>query len=291
MAFGIDYSYGSGLTAAQMKAAGVTFVCRYLSYQPNGKNISRAEFDNLVSAGLKVVLVWEQTGHDGKGGRAWGLAHAHEADRQAAALGAHGIPIYFAPADYDAPPSDQPAINAYLDGCGSVIGHGRVGMYGGFWPLSRALDAGHASYAWQTYAWSGTNVDRRARIYQYHNAARLGPAEVDYDKTFDFSDFGQWPRPRVTAPPPAPAHAPPAAKPEGPPYRHVAPSPPGESLGKVAEDRNVTVGHILSVSQGPLTDDHWKVLQAYSALEEAMIAAKMTRPVMPGGLIWYTDNP
>ena len=51
--------YGSGLGAAAIKAAGKSFVCRYLSPQPNSKNITKAEFDNLRKAGLAVALVWE----------------------------------------------------------------------------------------------------------------------------------------------------------------------------------------------------------------------------------------
>jgi|SRR5215471_2512590 len=235
--FGIDYSYGQGLTTAQMHRGGVTFVCRYLAYLPNGKCINKAEFDNLVKAGIKVVLVWEQDGRDCMGGRARGVAHAQEAAKQAHALtGSNEAVIYFAPCDFDAAPGMQPLINGYLDGAASVIGHGRTGMYGGFWPLSRALDGRHAAYGWQTYAWSGTNLDRRASLYQYHNGVRFGPAEVDYDKSFH-DDFGQWPRPHAA---PAPAHAP--AAPAKPPafYEHTANGT--DTWAEIASGRNMQPG-------------------------------------------------
>lgn len=225
MGFGIDYSFGSGLTAAAMKAAKVTFVCRYLDYLPNGKVINRAEFDNLIHAGLDVVLVWEGNGHDCQRGHAGGQADAHEAERQATALGASNAVIYFAPCDYDAPPGDQAMIDSYIQGASSVLGHGRTGMYGGFWPLHRALNAGACAYAWQTYAWSGTNLDRRAHIFQYQNAVHMGPAEVDFDHSLKLPDFGQWPRPKAP-PPAAPVHAAPAPAPAHPavtgtgPFRH-----------------------------------------------------------------------
>ena len=221
MAFGIDYSYGSGLSANQMKAAGVTFVCRYLSYQPNSKNITPAEFANLRKAGLTVVLVWEGSGHEG--GSTNGASAAREANRQAAALGAGGIPIYFAPCDYDVPPGDQAGINAYLDGAASVIGRARTGLYGGYWPVKRAFDAGKMHYGWQTYAWSGNNVDNRAHLYQYRNGMRMGPADVDFDRSLH-TDYGGWPRPKAAA----------AAKP--PPK--AAPIPPEDDMSMVYLDNN-----------------------------------------------------
>jgi hypothetical protein len=204
MSFGIDYSAGNGLTTGQMQAAGVTFVCRYLAYLPNSKVINSAEFGNLTAAGLGVVLVWEQSGRDANRGYAGGQADAAEADRQARALGAAGAVIYFAPCDYDAPEADQPKINAYLDGAASVVGRARTGFYGGLHPLRRALDAGKATWGWQTYAWSGGEWDSRAHIQQYHNGARMGPAEVDYDRSMA-ADFGQWPRPDAPPVPPPPA--------------------------------------------------------------------------------------
>jgi hypothetical protein len=80
------------------------------------------------------------------------------------------------------------------------------------------------------------------------------------------------------------------APPDGP-YRHVAPRVDGESLGHVADSRNTTVAHILSVSQAQLSPEHLAVLKAYIALEDAMTAAGMSRPAMPGGLIYYTQSP
>ena len=247
MAFGIDYSFGSGLSVNQMKAAGTSFVCRYLSWQPNPKNINKIEFDNLVKAGIHVVLVWEATGRDLVGGFRGGQHDAQEANRQAHVLGAPIIPIYFAPADYDVPEGDQAMINNYLAGAGSVIGMGRTGYYGGYWPLSRAADRHLASWWWQTYAWSGTNVDKRAHLYQYQNAARLGPAEVDYDHSLK-ADFGGWPRPAPgkaqpephphPVPPEPPAPQPP--KP-GPPYRHLLAD---RTLEQMAADRHTTVEHL-----------------------------------------------
>jgi len=259
MAFGIDYSFGSGLTANKMKAANVAFVCRYLSWQPNPKNINKIEFDNLIKAGLHIVLVWEGTGRDLVNGFRGGQHDAEEANRQAHVLGAPTIPIYFAPCDYDVPEGDQGMINAYLNGAASTIGMGRTGFYGGYWPLSRAFNGHHMSWGWQTYAWSGGNVDHRAHLYQYQNAARLGPAEVDFDRSLK-ADFGGWPRPQPGKaqpephPHPAPAPAKPPAKPATGPFRHTLGD---RTLEQMAHDRGTTVEHlwvttVRSVTQADL---------------------------------------
>lgn len=283
MAFGIDYSFGSGLSTGQMKAAGVRFVCRYLSWQPNAKNIDKAEFENLVKAGMYVVFVWEATGRDLTGGHHGGAHDAEEANRQVEALGAKGCPIYFAPCDFDAAPGDQPAINDYLDGAASVIGRSRTGFYGGYYPLKRAFDAGKMHYGWQTYAWSGGQWDHRAHLHQYQNGARLGPAEVDFDRSVA-ADCGWWPRPKspakpdkpkppddhkpVVAPPdPAPAHK------AGDPYRHEADGK--RSMAEIASGRGTTAAHIWDTTATALTDAD---------------SAAMAKLILPAGWPYYTSN-
>ena len=202
MAEGIDYSYGSGLTADAIRKAGKVFVCRYLATLPNSKCITGAEAANLLGAGLKVVLVWETVSNRILSGHAGGTADAREADRQATALGMRGIPLYFA-CDFDAAEAQQGAINDYLRGAASVISLRRTGLYGGYWPVSRAFTAKVITYGWQTYAWSGGHWDTRAQLQQYRNGVRLGPADVDYDRSTT-ADYGQWPRPGAV-PPAAPA--------------------------------------------------------------------------------------
>jgi Domain of unknown function (DUF1906) len=269
MAFGIDYSFGSGVTVAQMRAAGVVFCCRYLDYLPNPKVIDRTEFANLVNGGIRVVLNWEGTGKDCVRGEPGGKADATEANRQAAALGAAGCPVYFSPADYDVPPGDQPMINAYMSGVASVIGHSRTGMYGGYWPLKRAFDAGVIAWGWQTYAWSGGNWDTRAHIQQYQNDARLGPASVDYDRSMH-PDYGAWPRP---VPAPVPPHVPPAPS-KGPPYRHVADG--SQTLAQIAAARGATPAHLWTTT--------------VRAITSADLAA-LEKLKLPAGFVWYSTNP
>ncbi|MFC0038236.1 DUF1906 domain-containing protein [Actinomadura rayongensis] len=188
--FGVDYAWGRPGPAA-LKKAGVRFVCRYLSHDTSGKNLTRAEAEQLSDAGLWLVVVWESTASRALSGRSGGVADARDAARQAAACGMPGDrPIYFA-VDFDASSGQQSTINAYLDGAASVLGRDRVGLYAGYGPMRRAFDAGKITYGWQTYAWSGGKWDARAQLQQYSNDHTINGVGLDYDRAVK-SDYGQW---------------------------------------------------------------------------------------------------
>src|SRR5690606_6517968 len=82
--FGVDYSWGRPGVAA-LKRAGVKFVCRYLSHDTTGKNLTRAEAEELSDAGLWIVVVWQTTKNRPLDGRAAGVADARDAAAQARA--------------------------------------------------------------------------------------------------------------------------------------------------------------------------------------------------------------
>jgi Rv2525c-like, glycoside hydrolase-like domain/Putative peptidoglycan binding domain/Fibronectin type III domain len=198
MSFGIDYS--SGFPGAQaLWNAGVTFIARYLSPAPNSKNLTANEVRSCLAAGIDIITVWETTATRMLSGFAAGVSDARTADVMVNGFGMAGIPIYFA-CDFDATSAQQTAINAYLDGVASVIGRARTGIYGGYWPVKRAKDAGKATWLWQTYAWSGGNKDPRINLYQYSNGRSLAGISVDFDTSMT-GDFGQWPRAGVNVKP------------------------------------------------------------------------------------------
>ncbi|GAA0286868.1 hypothetical protein GCM10009527_097970 [Actinomadura nitritigenes] len=187
---GVDYAWGRP-GAAALRAAGKRFACRYLSHDTTGKNLNRGEAIELSAGGIALVVVWEHAAARALAGHDAGREDARDADAQARACGMPSDrPIYFA-VDFDASPSQQAAINAYLDGAASVIGRGRVGIYGGYWPVKRALDAGKARWAWQTYAWSGSRWDPRAQLQQYDNGERIAGVDLDLDRAM-VADYGQW---------------------------------------------------------------------------------------------------
>jgi hypothetical protein len=187
--WGFDYSWARP-SASFLKSNGCQFVCRYLSWLPNGKCIDRAEFQFLLNLGVAVVLNWEYYAEDmirGANHYADGQTHAREAERQRKALGAPECPIYFS-ADFDATPGQQAAINSYLDGVASIIGRDRTGIYASYYCVERTLAAGKAKWAWQTYAWSGGNVSNKAHLLQYQNGVLGG----GYDRCRSLKDnFGQ----------------------------------------------------------------------------------------------------
>jgi hypothetical protein len=187
---GVDYAWGRP-GAAALQRAGKRFAARYLSHDTTGKNLSRREAIDLSAAGIAIVVVWEHAADRALDGHAAGAADATFAAAQAKACGMpDDRPIYFA-VDFDASPSQQAAINAYLDGAASVIGRSRVGIYGGYWPVKRALDAGKARWAWQTYAWSGSHWDPRAQLQQYRNGEHIAGVDLDLDRA-TVTDYGQW---------------------------------------------------------------------------------------------------
>ena len=220
---GIDYSWFR-TSAASIKAAGFNFVCRYLSYDP-GKNISAGEAQDLLNNDLGVILVWETTANRALSGRAAGVADANAALNQANAVGQPNfLPIYFA-CDWDATPAQQSAIDEYLRGAGQVLGPEWVGVYGGYWIVKRCFDNGSARWGWQTYAWSGGNIEGRAHIYQYLNGGAFA-GQADLNRSLK-DNFGQW----VKAAPPAPAPLPvPPPAPEPIPVPTPAPVPVPEPV-------------------------------------------------------------
>jgi hypothetical protein len=126
------------------------------------------------------------------GGYAAGVSDAQKASAVCASLG-HPTdrPIYFS-ADFDASPSQQGTIDAYLSGVASVIGLARTGIYGGYWVVKRCFDNGSARWAWQAAAWSGGNVDPRIHIFQHVAAVIVGGVECDVNEARQ-PDFGQHP--------------------------------------------------------------------------------------------------
>jgi hypothetical protein len=161
------------------------------------KNLTPARAAALEEAGVEFGVVWEFTAKAMLGGHAQGVKDATQAQVEADACKVPTIPIYFG-CDFDAAPGDQDAIDAYLTGAASVLTPARVGLYGGYWPVSRARAAGKCRYTWGTVAWSGNNwatSDWKPNIMQ-GPFVNIGGVTCDLDAAYS-TDFGQWPRPKV----------------------------------------------------------------------------------------------
>ncbi|MEV6258090.1 DUF1906 domain-containing protein [Nocardia sp. NPDC051911] len=193
MMLGLDYA-GGRPSPAMITAAGYGFVVRYLSDGgPNlpGKLLTPGEADALRAAGVEIVSNWETTADRMLGGYAAGEYDATLALAQVRACGGRDDrPIYFS-ADFDATEEQQALINDYLRGAASVLGVENVGIYGGYWPVSRALDAGVARWAWQTDAWSGDLRDPRIHLHQRIRQVDVDGVRCDINEALA-ADYGQW---------------------------------------------------------------------------------------------------
>lgn len=191
---GVDYAFDPHPSPAALKEYGAKFVVRYLSAieanTTNGKNLTAPELAALRAEGLAVVLVFEGAAQAMLAGESQGVEDARVADEQVRALGMGETPVYFA-CDFDASPADQGQINGYLKGAAQILGSGRVGIYGGYYPVNRALTAKACTWAWQTYAWSGSHWDARSQIRQTGSAVIDG-ASCDVNFA-EFVSYGQWP--------------------------------------------------------------------------------------------------
>lgn len=208
----LDYS-GGRISGKSLKAAGVTAVCRYLYGQGTNlayKQLAKSEADDIIANGVEIVGNFEQGTQNALGGFNQGVIDTNLAvANNKAAGGPDDAFIYFS-VDYDAPESDQPAINAYFQGIISVIGLDRTGAYAGYWIIKRLFDAGLISKGWQTEAWSGGNIDSRISLLQRNGIGYLTVDGVQCDQNEAHTDdYGQWdaaeplpqPQPPVILPP------------------------------------------------------------------------------------------
>lgn len=193
MRMGLDYASGRPGGAA-IRETGYDFVVRYLSSGGAGlpgKLLTPEEAEDLRAHGVSIVSNWETYANRLVEGYDAGAYDARRAlDQVLACGGRRDRPIYFS-ADWDTTEADQDGIHAYLDGAASVIGRENVGIYGGYWSVSRALDAGKAAWAWQTLAWSGSNLDPRRKLHQRIHQVEVGGVWCDENEALT-EDFGQW---------------------------------------------------------------------------------------------------
>lgn len=189
MAEGVDYSFARP-SPAGLAAAGKRFAGRYVG-PGTGKLLSAPERDALHGAGLDIFLLAEGFADSAAGGYGVGVSHAQSALNAARALGApDSAAVYFA-VDYDVAASAWAAPREYLRGAGSVIGPGRVGVYGKRDVMVWAQRDGVAAWFFQTYAWSLGEWFDGNHVEQYLNGQEVAGGEVDLCRS-KVPNFGQW---------------------------------------------------------------------------------------------------
>jgi len=212
----IDYAMRQ-IPAEHIRAAGYAGVINYVSLSRPGssfgaKPITRPYAESLNAAGLVIVSNYQYgkpggtapsdftRGYDG------GVADARTAwQLHTAAGGGQGAPIFFTiDEDINRDTWNTLAL-PWFRGINSVLGVQRTGIYGGIntcqWAtadgvIGKSSTPGHV-WAWQTRAWSGSQVYPAAVLYQrvVSTASNPGPLvggiEVDVNDVLA-SDCGQW---------------------------------------------------------------------------------------------------
>jgi hypothetical protein len=199
--------YTGRLTPEELKAAGVTGVCRYLSWLPNSKCILKAEYDDLVSGGIDVILNWEYYATDWLGGRSAGAVHANEAVRQARNIGyPMGKPIPGS-CDFNINRSQwDSTAKAYAESYSSGIRAGGYvpGVYGPWnvleWCANEIPGFGFFWQAGMSWAWENNNQDwSKANLIQRRHLSIAGEDTDVSDKVKGWkimSDWGNLPAPK-----------------------------------------------------------------------------------------------
>lgn len=202
----VDYSF-SRFTVAQLRAAGVTVVCRYLT--GSGKAISAQELAADLFGGIAVVLVFEVGANDASGGFAAGAANARAANAALLALGLPlSTPVYFA-ADTDYP--NPAAALPYYQGIASVRPGSTNGCYGEAALIDLLFADGLAGFGWESESTSFPGngaLSPHVALWQKVSGAPLPGTDLD---VVEKADFGQLPRPSAPKPlpqPPPPVHFP-----------------------------------------------------------------------------------
>ncbi len=186
---GVDYA-GSRPSPAGLFAAGKRFVVRYGGPGGAWKHLTAAEARALTAAGLSIVANAEGTA-SGLQGRSAGASWARSADQHFRQLGMPADrPIYLS-VDFDVREGQWSAVAEALRGAASVLGAGRVGVYGGRRAIEWARRDRVAAWFWQTYAWSAGVWVPGNHIEQYRNGVSVAGGDVDLCRA-KVADYGQW---------------------------------------------------------------------------------------------------
>lgn len=189
----LDYS-GGVPSGATVKADGYSGVLRYLKKNGNSSVhvLTAGEYQDMKANGIGVGLVYEAIGANRMlGGYASGASDASWALQQAHNVGINPRCIYYT-ADWDVVPSQYAAVIAYLDGANSIHGKSRTGLYGGYRTIANCKS--HASWLWQTMAWSGGQIDPSIHVRQKIGTVVIGGVDCDESEIWQ-DDWGQHPAP------------------------------------------------------------------------------------------------
>jgi hypothetical protein len=181
---------------ADLKAAEVESVARYLGPQDLSKVISRSEVELLAREGIGLILVWENFAKDWMSGAYGGLVDSREAVRQANALGYPLGSCIYGACDFDLTAAD------WRNGCqgyastfkGEVTRAGyTAGVYGPYDAIELCKELGF-DFFWQSMSHGhsqGRNVWRHSVTNLWQQwSVKVGETETDYNAIIT-ANYGQ----------------------------------------------------------------------------------------------------
>jgi hypothetical protein len=193
-----------------LRSKGVTAVGRYYRVVHPEWRVTKVEAQKLGAAGIKLFMVYEDTGHNLTLTAAQGKSDGQNALEQATEVGQPtGTPIYFAleglPNGYVE--SDLPAIRKYFNGVQQAIGSRyELGVYSNGLVCETLLDEGICGYTWlsASKAFAGTRDFYRSGHW---NLAQMTPLDQNWsglsvdvnEAKADFGAFAITAAPAVSA--------------------------------------------------------------------------------------------
>jgi hypothetical protein len=184
------------------RQTGSSFAVRRLSHNA-ARTLTVGEVETYRTSGLGLVAVFDDDAEGSHMGLDQGRDDAQFAREQAQSLGMPaGRPIFFTVRSEAS--ADPAATDSYFDGVASVLGHEASGPYGGFGVVRHQADRGFA-WGWQTYAWSGSELEARVQLYEFSTDHYIDGVRVSYNHAF-FADYGQWQITSDLSPDPDPHH-------------------------------------------------------------------------------------
>lgn len=205
---GVDFSFARP-PAVRLLELGYTFVVGYISVPPASpaKNITAAECDAYIAAGLKVLLVWEMSASSPNQGAPAGTSHGRDAKTQATARGyPTDVPILCAD-DTNTTPANIDAHEAYVRAFAAACAPYPIGVYGDTDILGRCTGLWQVGWLPNAWSWSGTSrvdAEAKAKALGAHVLQRKG-FWIDnvwaVDPNDAIADFPAWGKQNAPIPP------------------------------------------------------------------------------------------
>jgi hypothetical protein len=182
----VDYS--TPIPGADLVAAGINVVFRYITDPVWPKSLTESEVSDLRAHGIRIELLDEQTADYMLGGYGAGFQRAQQRRARALALGFPRYQPIFYSLDLQAEGAQISEALEFLAGCSQADGGiGGVGAYGEYAFVKSCADAGYLTVG--TDAWSSGLRDPRAIAWQTGGQRVVAGVPVDRELDLNPSYF------------------------------------------------------------------------------------------------------